>query len=110
MEPEVKDKILSRPRAKKWENWTPPDPSLQEVREKFGGPGVSDEDLSLRVYAGEDALKLMLSAGAPKEHLDATHPLAMLVEEVSKRDDLNYVRVEKAGFSVTLGKAGGSGS
>jgi oxaloacetate decarboxylase alpha subunit len=104
MDPTVKDKILSRPRAKKWENWTPPDPSLAEVRGKFGGRGVSDEELILRVYAGEDAVKALLSTGAPKEYLDATHPLALLVREISKRDDLNYVRVEKPGFSVTLGK------
>jgi oxaloacetate decarboxylase alpha subunit len=104
MDPEVKDKILSRPRAKKWENWTPPDPSLQEVRRKFGGPGVSDEELILRVYAGEDALKLILSAGAPKEYLDATQPLSLLVREISKRTDCNYVRIEKPGLSVTLGR------
>jgi oxaloacetate decarboxylase alpha subunit len=110
MDPAVKDKILGRPRAKKWEHWTQPDPSLKEVRQKFGGPGVSDEELILRVYAGEDALKLMQSAGAPKEHLDATQPLAMLVKEISKRDDLNYVNVQKPGFSVTLGKQPLSGN
>jgi len=104
MDPEVKEKILSRPRAKKWKNWTPPDPTLEEVRKKFDGPGVSDEELILRVYAGEDAVKTLLSAGAPKEYLDATHPLSMLVREISKRGDCNYVRVEKSGFSVTLGK------
>jgi oxaloacetate decarboxylase alpha subunit len=105
MDPEVKDKILSRPRAKKWKNWTPPDPSLQEVRRRFGGRGVSDEELILRVYAGEDAVKALLSTGSPNEYLDATHPLAMLVREISKRNDLNYVNVQKPGFSVTLGKA-----
>ncbi len=52
----------------------------------------------------------MQSAGAPKEHLDATQPLALLVKEISKRHEVNYIRLEKAGFSVTLGKEGGSGS
>jgi oxaloacetate decarboxylase alpha subunit len=104
MDAEIKDKILSRPRAKKWENWTPPDPPLAEVRRKFGGPGVSDEELILRVYAGEDAVKALLSSGAPKEYLDANQPLAMLVREISKRGDLSYVNIQKPGFSVTLGK------
>ena len=104
MDPDVKDKILSRPRAKKWTNWKSPDPSLQEVRRQFGGPGVSDEELILRVYAGEDAVKAMLSGGAPREYLDATHPLATLVQELSRRTDCNYIRVQKPGFSVTLGK------
>ena len=48
MDPEVKDKILSRPRAREWESWTWPEPSLDEVRRKFGGPGVSDEEVVQR--------------------------------------------------------------
>jgi oxaloacetate decarboxylase alpha subunit len=104
MDPDVKDKILTRPRAKKWLHWSPPDPSLKEVREKFGGPGVSDEELILRFYAGEDAVKAMRADGAPKEYLDATHPLATLVRELSQKKDLRYVQVQKDGFSVTLGK------
>ena len=36
MDPQVKDKILGRPRAKEWTNWSQPDPSLHEVRQKFG--------------------------------------------------------------------------
>ena len=104
MEPQVKDKILSRPRAKKWDNWTPPDPSLKEVREKFGGPGVSDEELILRFYAGPDAADEVLKKGAPQATLDANQPLTKLVQELSARNDLSYVRVEKAGFVVTLGK------
>ena len=104
MDPQVKDKILSRPRAKKWDNWKAPDPSLKEMREKFGGPGVSDEELILRFYAGPDAADEVLKAGAPQAKLDANQPLTKLVQELSARDDLTYVRVEKAGFAVTLGK------
>jgi oxaloacetate decarboxylase (Na+ extruding) subunit alpha len=104
MDPQVKDKILNRPRAKKWQNWTPPDPSLKEVREKFGGPGVSDEELILRFYAGPDAADEVLKKGAPEAKLDANQPLTKLVQELSARNDLSYVRVEKAGFAVTLGK------
>jgi oxaloacetate decarboxylase alpha subunit len=104
MDLQVKDKILSRPRAKKWQNWTPPDPSLKEVREKFGGPGVSDEELILRFYAGPDAADEVLKDGAPQAMLDANQPLTTLVQELSSRSDLSYVRVEKAGLAVTLGK------
>ena len=74
MDPEVKDKILSRPRAREWENWTWPEPSPDEVRQKFGGPGVSDEELVIRVIAGPDSVNAMLAAGAPKEFLDARRP------------------------------------
>src|SRR5437870_12091539 len=53
MDPNVKDKILNRPRAKEWVGWEPPEPSLEQVRRQFGGPGISDEELVLRVLAGE---------------------------------------------------------
>src|SRR5215468_1992450 len=62
MDPDVKDKILSRSRARDWQGWEPPEPSLDEVRRKFGGPSISDEELLLRVYAGEDAVKSMNAA------------------------------------------------
>jgi oxaloacetate decarboxylase alpha subunit len=104
MDPDVKDRILSRPRAKKWANWEPPDPSLGEVRRKFGAPGVSDEELLLRLFAGEDAVKAMLSAGAPEEYLNASHPLARLLQELSRKSNYNFIRVEKPGLSVTVGR------
>src|SRR6185503_14414736 len=74
MDPNIKDQILSRPRAKDWRDWSPPDLSLHEVRQKFGGPGVSDEELVLRVIAGEPAVKAMLAAGA--ETISERHPTA----------------------------------
>ena len=104
MDPNVKDKILSRSRAKDWQSWEPPEPSLQEVRRKFGGPSVSDEELLLRVYAGEDAVKAMNTGGAPREHLSGTQPLIRLIQELSKKRDCNEVFISRPGFSLTLGK------
>jgi oxaloacetate decarboxylase alpha subunit len=104
MDPNVKDKILSRSRAKDWQGWEPPEPSLKEVRRKFGGASVSDEELLLRVYAGEDAVKGMNAAGAPREHLNGTQPLIRLIEELSKKRDCNQVFISRPGFSLILAK------
>ena len=104
MDPDVKDKILSRGRAKEWQRWEPPEPSLGEVRRKFGGASVSDEELLLRVYAGEDAVKAMNAAGAPREQLNGTQSLVRLIEELSKKRDCNQVFISRPGFSLTLGK------
>ena len=104
MDPNVKDKILSRSRAKDWQGWEPPEPSLDEVRRKFGGPSLSDEELLLRVYAGEDAVKGMNAAGASREHLNGTQPLIRLIEELSKKKDCNQVFISRPGLSLTLGK------
>ena len=104
MDPNIKDQILSRPRAKDWRDWSPPDLSLHEVRQKFGGPDVSDEELVLRVIAGEAAVKAMLAAGAPKEYLSAPRPLVRLIGELAQRKDCSQVFIEKKGFTLRLEK------
>jgi oxaloacetate decarboxylase alpha subunit len=103
MDPNVKDKILSRPRAREWRAWTPSDLTLQEVRRKFGGPAVSDEELILRVIAGETAVKAMLRAGPPKQYLDARQPLVRLISELAKRGDYRQIHIQKGSLSLCLG-------
>ncbi len=102
MDFEVKDKILSRRRAKEWEGWQPANPSLREIRNKFGGAGISDEGLLLRLYAGEEAVRALVAAGSPKEHLSATQPLLRIIEEVSKNKKCRQVFIRQPGFSLTL--------
>jgi oxaloacetate decarboxylase alpha subunit len=105
MDPNVKDKILNRPRANDWRKWSPPDLSLKEVRQKFGGPEVSDEELVLRVIAGEDAVKAMLAAGAPREYVNARQPLVKLIGELARRKDYRQVYIEKGDFTLRVEKA-----
>ena len=102
MDPNIKDKILDRPRANDWRKWSPPDLSLKEVRQKFGGSGVSDEELVLRVIAGEAAVKAMLAAGAPKEYVSADTPLIKLIGELSQRKDVTQVYIRKGDFTLRL--------
>ena len=104
MDADVKDKILDRPRAKEWRNWSPPDFTLQEVRRKFGGAGVSDEELVLRVVAGEAAVKEMLAAGAPKEYLDTRRPLVRLIRELATRGNCTQVCIETKRLSLRMEK------
>ena len=104
MDANVKDKILNRPRTEAWRNWSPPDLSLGEVRKKFGGTGVSDEELILRVIAGEAAVKAMLAAGAPREYVSAAQPLVKLIGELTKRKDCNQVYVQKGEMMLRLEK------
>ena len=58
MDPNVRDKILSRPRAKEWTHWEQVEPTLHEVRQKYG-VNLSDEDLILHYFAGEDYVKAL---------------------------------------------------
>jgi len=102
MDPNIKDKILNRPRASDWRKWSPPDLSLKEVRQKFGGPGVSDEELVLRVIAGEAAVRAMLAAGAPQEYVSADLPLIRLIGELTKRKDVSQVYIRKGDLTLHL--------
>jgi oxaloacetate decarboxylase alpha subunit len=104
MEPNVKDRILSRSRAKDWQNWQLSDMTLHEVRQRHGA-NVSDEELLLRIYAGADAVDALKTAGAPKPQLDGKLPLLELIEQVSKEKHTSHVYIRKNGVSLTLGKS-----
>jgi len=105
MDADIKDKILNRPRARDWAKWSQPELSLAEVRKKFGGRDVSDEELVLRVIAGDAPVDDMLAAGAPREYLSATQPLVRLVGELSRRKDCSQVFIERQGLTLRLQKA-----
>ena len=102
MDPDVKDKVLDRPRARELAAWEPEELSLEEMRSKFGGPGVSDEELMLRWLLNPEEIAAMRAAPASTEYRLASHPLVTLVAELAQRDDINRIEVEKSGVSVTL--------
>jgi oxaloacetate decarboxylase alpha subunit len=103
MDPDVRDKILNRPRAKEWTKWEQPDPTLHEVRQKFGA-NISDEELILRFYAGDLYVDALQNDGKPREYLDGKQPLVKLIEQISKRKDSNQIYIKRPGFSVRMEK------
>jgi oxaloacetate decarboxylase (Na+ extruding) subunit alpha len=104
LDPNVRDLILDRPRARELAAWEPPQPTRAEARARWGGPGVSDEELLLRYEVGEAALAELRAAGPPRSEdaLDADQPLVTLVAELTRRADRRYVHVQKGDFSLTL--------
>jgi oxaloacetate decarboxylase alpha subunit len=103
MDRNVRDKILSRPRAKEWTHWEQPQPSLHELRQKYG-VHLSDEDLILHYFAGEDYVSALPDGGRPREYLDATQPLVKIIEQLSKRNGSNQVYIERPGFTIRMEK------
>ncbi|MGZ8427675.1 MAG: hypothetical protein ACXWYD_22235, partial [Candidatus Binatia bacterium] len=81
-----------------------PQPSLKEIRNKFGGPSLSDEELLLRVYAGADNVNALMTAGASRPKLDGKQPLMQLIEELTKKKDSSHIHILRDGVSLTLGK------
>jgi oxaloacetate decarboxylase alpha subunit len=104
MNPNVKDKILNRARAKELARWEPPEPSIQEVRHQIGEPGVSDDELLLRWLLRKEEIEAMRAAGPPKEYLSIVHPLVALIQELTKRTGCSQIQVQKPGLSLTLEK------
>jgi oxaloacetate decarboxylase alpha subunit len=108
MDPEIRAKILDRPRAKELADWDPPMPTRKELHEIYGGPGVSEDEMLLRMECTLDEIEAMRSAGARRsyEHLDAEQPLVALIRQLAARTDRNFIQMESNGLVVTMAKSG----
>jgi oxaloacetate decarboxylase alpha subunit len=100
----VKDKILDRPRAKEFAQWQPPQPSIEEVRNKLGGRSLSDDELLMRYVVGKEDVEALRAAGAPKAYSDVKKPLLALLRDLTQRKDYNQIYVHKDGLSISLRK------
>lgn len=102
IDPDVKDKILARPRAKELASRETSEPSIEEMRRRLGGTGVSDDELLLRYIVEEKEIAAMRAAGPVREY-PAEAPLLNLLREAVKRRGYNRIYVEKKGsFSFSL--------
>ena len=64
MDPEIREKILDRPRTRELIDPPADEPSLEEMRDRFGG-NLSDEELITRVFTGAGAGDLGLKRVNP---------------------------------------------
>jgi oxaloacetate decarboxylase (Na+ extruding) subunit alpha len=104
MDPEIRAKILNRPRAKELEHWELPQPTLEEVRRKYGAGSLSDEDLLLRFFAGPSFVDALKAAPPRKEYLDARQPLIRLLEALSRQRNWGHIAIRKGNFSVSVSR------
>ncbi|HEY7221089.1 MAG TPA: hypothetical protein VH985_22140 [Candidatus Binatia bacterium] len=107
VDPQVRAKILDRPRAKEFAAWQPPQPTIEELRRKLGGPSLSDDELLMRYVVGSDDVAAMRAAGPPKEYSDTRNPLLTLLQELTRRSDCSQIYVRKDGFALALEKRRG---
>jgi oxaloacetate decarboxylase alpha subunit len=106
MEPNVKHKILDRPRAREWAKWQPDEPSPDEMRRRLDAAGVSDEELLLRWIVGKEDIDAMRANPRPLEYLNAEQPLVNLLQALMKRSDCRQIHFQRPGFSITLERRG----
>jgi len=105
--PDVAERVLSRPRAEELRGLEPL--RLEGARRRLG-PGISDEELLLRLTMPEEQVNAMLASppdraeSRARPHRDR-HPVVTLLREVAKRRSITYLRVEK-GDDVVVWRRG----
>ena len=102
---DVRAQVLALPRARELAEWEVPETTVEEMREKFGGAEISDDELLLRYIIGnDDDVEAMRAAGPLREdrYAGTEMPLKMLVDGLLQRDDLTYFSLEGKGISLTM--------
>ena len=103
MDQNLKDKLLSMPRAREVGAGERQDLPLQTIREQFGGAGVSDEEFLLRyIMKGEQEIRAMRDAGPARQYLGASLPLVALMQELKKYPGVRYLSVRRGGDSMVI--------
>jgi len=103
MDQNLKDKLLSLPRAKELSAPRSSGVSLKKLREQFGGPGVSDEEFLLRyIMKGEKEIAAMRAGGPAKQYFDSRMSLLNLIEELGKHKRIRYVYVQRGADSLLV--------
>ena len=104
VDPNVRDRIVSRPRARAVAVWVPPQTTLAEFRAQFGGGGADDDEMLLRYFAGIDETNAMRSSPHRAGGLDAHQPIVRLIEALGKKKNFGQLRIEKSGTVIQLGR------
>jgi oxaloacetate decarboxylase alpha subunit len=100
VDPDVRDRILSRPRATEIMA-EPPPLSPNELRRRFRA-GIPDEEFLLRAVMPADQVDAMMAAGpARRRYNPGSRPLLKLIRELASRPARNLV-VDKPGLRVSL--------
>jgi oxaloacetate decarboxylase alpha subunit len=103
IEPNLKDKILSHPNAKKIsERWerdkeeVAADRPIEYYKAQYGMSNASDEDFLLYyVMRGDEEIKKMRAAGPPQSFYTGKEPLPLLLNALSKEKDISRLQLRK---------------
>lgn len=110
MDPEVRARILDRPRAREIEKVTRSEPSLDELRARIGD--VSDEELILRVYLGDDAAAVFggdrpAPPATYEEYRSSHHRVLTALRRFSQLPHLTRLEIHEPGADLVVDRAGG---
>lgn len=101
VDPQVQDRILSRPRARELRGEPPPLPPAQ-LRRRFAA-GISDEEFLLRAVMPVDQVDAMRAAGPARRHYNpGMQPLLSLLRELAARPPAAALSLDKPGLHLEL--------
>jgi oxaloacetate decarboxylase alpha subunit len=105
IDPEVMERIAAQPMAKTFEHWERPQPSLEEIRRRFGSH-LSDEELCLRTLMPGAEVDAMLAAGpARADRRASASAVVSMVRELAEEAKLaRRLSVSVNGLSITLAR------
>jgi oxaloacetate decarboxylase alpha subunit len=103
IEPNVLDRILASPKAAAYQKWERPQPTLAEIRARFGAD-VSDEELLLRFMTSDEEVDAMIAAGPIRTdpRTKGSAIVSHIEELVAESRSLTAVSVTSGDLSVTL--------
>jgi len=102
IEPNLRDRLLGRPRAKELARLKAPETSLKEFKEKYGGAGVADDEAMLRYFAGAESVAAMDAAGRGRDFTSTKMPLLALIETLAGRKESRQIFIRKGNLTVRL--------
>jgi oxaloacetate decarboxylase alpha subunit len=112
MDQNLKDRLLNLPRAKELTalgKRPVEDISLEDCRQRFGYPGIGDEELMMRaIMGGTKEIEAMVAAGPPRRYLTSDMPLLTLLNELKKHSSVRYIQVQRGADSILIQNRGGS--
>jgi oxaloacetate decarboxylase alpha subunit len=95
-DPDVAERVLSRPRTEELRGLEPL--HLEGARERFGAR-ISDEELLLRLTMPAEQVDAMVASGPAPAPVPAPssgrHPLVTLLHELAKRESVTHLQVQK---------------
>jgi oxaloacetate decarboxylase alpha subunit len=112
VDPTIRDRVLDRPRARELALSPPRQSTLAEIRARFGGPGMSDEDMLMRIFTDDETVAAMRAAGGSDLSRTPGEGIAGLIEQLSGEGRrARFIRIGMPGLALTLRrKADGSGT
>ncbi len=102
IQPDIRDRILSRPRARVLAQQTFEQPTLREIRAQYAGPGVSDDDLLLNFFTDAEQVAQMRRARQARLDGQGSRGLQALVEKLARSRSVKSIQIQRGDKTVRM--------